>query len=623
MSPPVWFSCYYHLLFTCLCFFLINCDAFSSTEVYALYSFKERIYEDPLMALHNWDSVNTDPCNWSGVSCSVTHDRVFKLNISGSLLKGFLAPELGLLSSLKKLILNGNKLTGSIPKEIGGLKYLRVLDLGMNQFMGSIPSELGSLRRLVKLNLESNQLTGMLPKELSQLKHLKELQLGRNMFVGSVLDGKNITLFQLKTADFSYNFFNGSIPKCFDYLPRSSFQGNCFQIKDIVQRPLIQCGVPISSIENEDVYISSSSRPKWLLVLEIVTATIVSFVFFVAILRTVRGCRSKSSVVVIPWKKPTSDCEILKDVKRFSRQELEDACEEFSNIIGSSSESIVYKGTMKGTLEEIAVVSVSIEDDQWTGFRELCFQREVADLARLDHENVGKLIGYCREIDTSFSRMLVFEYASNGTLYEYLHCGDGCQLSWSRRMKIVLGIARGLKYLHGEIDPPFAISDLNSNVVYLTDDFSPKLVDFENWKSIVSTSEKKKKSSSRFSGIVSNSLETRRRHVGVNENVYSFGSLLLEIISGRHQYCPVKGLLVDWASEFLEMPEVMSYVVDPEVKHFRYEDVEVICEVVSLCIHRSRMVSMEKICEMLESRIVVNSTKNSPLAWAELAVLSN
>lgn len=134
---------------------------------------------------------------------------------------------------------------------------------------------------------------------------------------------------------------------------------------------------------------------------------------------------------------------------------------------------------------------------------------QVADLARLNHENVGKLLGYCRE-SNPFSRMLVFEYASNGTLYEHLHCmfniffpsfvsletcwcscnsfhklkveafwlivdGEACQFSWTRRMNIIVGIARGLTYLHTELDPSFTISELNSSSIYLTDEFSPKV----------------------------------------------------------------------------------------------------------------------------------------------------
>lgn len=52
--------------------------------------------------------------------------------------------------------------------------------------------------------------------------------------------------------------------------------------------------------------------------------------------------------------------------------------------------------------------------------------------------------------------------------------GEGAQLSWLRRMKIAIGIAQGLRYLHTELQPPFAISELNSNSVYITEDFTPK-----------------------------------------------------------------------------------------------------------------------------------------------------
>ncbi|XP_057415105.1 probable LRR receptor-like serine/threonine-protein kinase At1g63430 isoform X1 [Lotus japonicus] len=247
---------------------------------------------------------------------------------------------------------------------------------------------------------------------------------------------ENITGFcnssQLKVADFSYNFLVGSIPKCLENLQSLSYQGNCLQSKDIKQRPSMQCA-GASPAKSQPVVNPNhqptehmpkhhgSSKPSWLLAIEIVMGTMVGSLFLVAVLAAFQRCNKKSAIV-IPWKKSASqkdhmtvyiDPEMLKDVRRYSRQDLEVACEDFSNIIGSSPDSVVYKGTMKGG-PEIGVISLCIREEQWTGYVELYFQREVAELARLNHENTGKLLGYCRE-STPFTRMLVFDYALNGT----------------------------------------------------------------------------------------------------------------------------------------------------------------------------------------------------------------
>ncbi|BFG31704.1 hypothetical protein CerSpe_179780 [Prunus speciosa] len=642
----------------------VACESFASKEVWALTTFKEAIYEDPHLVLSNWNSLDADPCGWTGITCSLSRDHVLKINISGSSIRGFLVPDLGQLSFLQELILHGNKLLGIIPKELGLLKYLRILDLGMNELTGPIPPELGNLTSVVKINLQSNGLSGRLPPELGNLAYLEELYLDRNKLQGTVpansypnlpanlhgmyASNSNLTGLcrssQLKVADFSFNFFVGNIPKCLEYLPRSSFQGNCLQKEDPKQRPVELCagappskghpGVNPKNKPAKDVpKHQETSKPAWLLALEIVTGTMVCSLFLVAVFTALQRCNSKSSII-IPWKKSASekdhiavyiDSEMLKDVVRFNRQELEVACEDFSNIIGSSPDSLVYKGTMKGG-PEIAVISLCIKEEHWTGYLELYFQREVTDLARLNHENAAKLLGYCSE-STPFTRMLVFEYASNGTLYEHLHYGEGCQLSWTRRMKIVIGIARGLKYFHTELEPPFTISELNSSAVYLTEDFLPKLVDFESWKTILARSEKNSGSISSQGDIcvLPNSMEAR--HLDVKGNVYAFGILLLEIISGRPPYCKDKGCLIEWAKDYLELPEVMPYVVDPELKHFSYDDLKVLCDVVNLCTHPepTKRPSMQEICTLLESRIdtsVSIELKASSLAWAELALSS-
>ncbi|XP_022136546.1 probable LRR receptor-like serine/threonine-protein kinase At1g63430 [Momordica charantia] len=641
---------------------VVTADSFASNEVSALKTFKEQIYEDPKRAFSSWNLQVENPCNWSGIACSPDGGHVIKLNVSGALLKGFLAPSLGQLSFLQELYLHGNNLIGTIPKELGLLKKLKILDLGINRLSGPIPPEIGSLTDVLKINFGSNGLTGRLPPELGNLRYLRELRLDRNKLHGPIPDGDSsdytsnmhrmyapsATDFchstELKFADFSYNFFVGKIPKCLDYLPRSSFRGNCLQYNDPKQRTAAQCGAgappaelhPGGSPKHIPVQHASihqkTSKPAWLLTLEVITGITTGSLFLIAVITSLRRCNGKSSII-IPWKKSSSgkdhvtlyiDTEMLKDVPSISRQELEVACEDFSNIIGSSSDSLVYKGTMKGG-PEIAVISICIKEENWTDYLELYFQREVADLARLNHENIGKLLGYCKE-SSPFTRMLVFEYASNGTLYEHLHYGEGC-LSWTRRMNIILGIARGLKYLHSELQPPFTISELNSGAVYLTDDFSPKLVDFESWKTILSRSEKNSGSigSQGTQCILPNSLEAR--HLDIEGNIYSFGILLLEVVSGRPPYCKDKECLVDWAKEYLESPDVMSCLVDPEVKHFAHEDLMAICEVVNLCIHPqpAKLVCMQDLCNMLETRIdtsVSVELKASSLAWAELALSS-
>ncbi|XP_071707919.1 probable LRR receptor-like serine/threonine-protein kinase At1g63430 [Rutidosis leptorrhynchoides] len=624
-------------------------DAVLTVEVHALNSFKQSIFEDPFLVLSNWNSFDSDPCNWFGVTC--TGNQVTKLNISGSSIKGFIAEELFQLSSLQELILHGNKLLGPIPRSIGSLKFLKVLDLGNNSLTGPIPSEIGKLVSIETINLGSNGLEGRLPFELSNLQRLQDLRLDRNKLLGlipgananasSVIKQGFCRLPTLKFGDFSYNFLVGIIPKCLSYLPRTSFRGNCLPYKDIKQRTSEQCGVvaPVNAHRtgaatllpagNKSKNRAHNSKPVWVPVVEVMTGLMVVALVVIGTLMIMLRCKTKPSVLNLfnsskSYKNHMAvhiDSNMLKGVTRYTRQELEVACEDFSNIIGSSSDSLVYKGNLKGG-PEIAVISLCIKEEHWTGYLELYYQKEVADLARLNHVNTGRLLGYCID-NTPFTRMLVFEYTSNGTLYEHLHYEEGCNLSWSRRMKIIIGIAKGLKYLHTEIEPPFTISELNSSAVYLTDDFSPKLVDFESWKTIVSRSENNSRSISHEGAICVLPNSWEERHLDIQGNIYSFGVLLLEIVSGRPSFCKDKGCLVDWAKDYVVKQEEMVSIVDPALKYFNGEDLKVICDVVSMCIHlRPRdQVSMKDMCAMLETKINATSSaemKASSLAWAEL-----
>ncbi|KAG0496807.1 hypothetical protein HPP92_001498 [Vanilla planifolia] len=632
-------------------------------EVVALLAFKRAIIEDPLAVLSDWNAQDREPCDWFGVGCGRTQSHVISLNLSRTSLKGFLAPELGMLNSLQELILDHNLVFGTIPKQIGMLTNLTVLDLSVNRLAGPIPSELGNLNTITKINLHFNGLTGSIPLEFSKLVNLVELRLDRNRLVGPILPtavsyqidhnrsinnnshGTNLCQFpRLKIGDFSYNFLVGKIPSCLNYLPGSSFQGNCLQDEHAaLQRSPQICGFPNGyGVSNgtsrhpskKPRHHQKIQQPEWVVIIEI--CIVFSLIVFIITLATIACIKVKrKSNIHFLWRRNSYwkeritialDGKMLKDVNSYSRQELQIACEDFSNIIGSSPDIVVYKGTKKDG-PEIAVISLCNLEDQWTNYLELHFQSKVADMARLNHENTGKLLGYCKE-NNPFSRMLVFDYASNGTLYEHLHYGEGCQLTWFRRMKISLGIALGLRYLHTELHPPFIISELNSSAVYLTEDFTAKLVDFECWKTVLSKSEKSSGLISSGGGSIHNLVGSiEEPQLDVQSNIFGFGVLLLEVISRKQPFFKDGGCLVEWAAEYLQKPDEIWKLVDPDLKDVKAEELAVICSVVSLCIDPdpSKRPSMQIIAAVLENGIDISAAavlKDSPLAWAELALAS-
>ncbi|KAG0526785.1 hypothetical protein BDA96_06G176100 [Sorghum bicolor] len=627
-----------------LCVLVIGNSESASDDVSALLAFKRAIYEDPLSKLSDWNSKDKDPCAWSGVGCSPFNNRVVTLELSNSSLQGFLAPQIGSLRSLQTLMLDHNTFVGSIPKDIGMLKNLIELNLSSNQLAGPIPSEIGDMAKITKIDLHANRLDGTIPPELGKLGSLLELRLSNNSLtgtipasndsdMGSVNSNDQIGLCQLSpltNIDLSYNFLVGDVPSCLQQIQRSSLVGNCFQ-NNTSNRPLQQCDTNQDRGEDNGADENAQKglpEPLWLFILEVIAAVSLLCLLTLCTMTGLRRCRARSSGsgTSVPWTRAVSwkentvisiDDDLLVNVPKISRQELAEACEDFSNIIGSSQETVVYKGTLKDG-REIAVVSLTVPVHYWNDYVELYFQKEVIEMSRLSHENVAKMVGYCKESDP-FSRMLVFQYPPNGTLYEHLHDGDGWQLSWPRRMKLALAISRVLRYLHTELQPPFAVAALTSSSVYLTEDFSPKIIDFERWRYLAT-----KPGFASLNGESVDSITDSRhkRFMDVQANTYAFGVILLELISGRASVSKDTGGLVDWARKHLEQPEEFSKLVDPRLQSVNQESLGIVCNVVNLCIdpEPSRRPSMSMIAAILEEGIEASAAtmlRNSSLAWAE------
>ncbi|KAL8240504.1 hypothetical protein R6Q59_013859 [Mikania micrantha] len=206
--------------------------------------------------------------------------------------------------------------------------------------------------------------------------------------------------------------------------------------------------------------------------------------------------------------------------------ELKLATKNFSqeNILGKGG----YGEVFKAVLEDKKVVAVKKLQVQHARVKEE-FENEVKLISNIQHRNLLRLLGWSRE---GSNLLLVLEYMQNGSLDRFLWGPKKGTLNWNQRYEIIFGIARGLAHLHDEYHVKIVHRDIKSNNILLGDDFRPKIADFglarfhPEGKSHVSTG---------FVGTLGYAAPEYVLHGILSEKVdtYSFGIVVLEIISGR------------------------------------------------------------------------------------------
>ncbi|XP_076883637.1 putative receptor-like protein kinase At2g42960 isoform X2 [Bidens hawaiensis] len=212
----------------------------------------------------------------------------------------------------------------------------------------------------------------------------------------------------------------------------------------------------------------------------------------------------------------------------FTLRDLEQATGRFSseNVVGEGGYGVVYKGTLvNGT--EVAVKKLLNN----LGQAEKEFRVEVEAIGHVRHKNLVRLLGYCIE---GTQRMLVYEYVDNGNLEQWLH-GDTQEsgvLTWEARMKVLLGIAKALAYLHEAIEPKVVHRDIKSSNILIDHDFNGKLSDFGLAKLLdAGESHINTRVMGTFGYVAPEYANTGM--LNEKSDIYSFGVLLLEAVTGR------------------------------------------------------------------------------------------
>ncbi|KAK8466003.1 hypothetical protein PHAVU_009G232100 [Phaseolus vulgaris] len=271
--------------------------------------------------------------------------------------------------------------------------------------------------------------------------------------------------------------------------------------------------------------------------------------------------------------------------KTFSMNDIEKATDNFhdSRVLGEGGFGRVYSGILEdGT--KVAVKVLKREDHH--GDRE--FLSEVEMLNRLHHRNLVKLIGICTEV--SF-RCLVYELIPNGSVESHLHGVDkeNSPLDWSARIKIALGSARGLAYLHEDSSPHVIHRDFKSSNILLEEDFTPKVSDFGLART--AADEENRHVSTRVMGTFGYVAPeyAMTGHLLVKSDVYSYGVVLLELLTGRKPVdmsrSPGQENLVAWARPLLSSEEGVKAIIDPSLgPDVPSDSVAKVAAIASMCV---------------------------------------
>ncbi|KAI9180661.1 hypothetical protein LWI28_006986 [Acer negundo] len=488
------------------------------------------------------------------------------IDISRNHLRSSLPSTILSIPNLQTFMASNNNLVGEIPEQFQDCPSLAVLDLSSNYFSGTIPASIASCGKLVTLNFKNNQLTGEIPKSLAMMPTLAILDLSNNTLIGAIPENFG-TSPALEVLSVSYNRLDGPVP--------SNGVLRTINPDDLIGNAGLCGGVlPPCSRYSPTALRQRSLQTKnivagWIIGISSVSAAVIALFAARSLYKkwySNGSCfeeRLEMGNGEWPWR--------LMAFQRLGFTSVDIlACIKESNVIGMGATGIVYKAEMSRLNAVVAVKKLwrSSADIETGGSGD--FVGEVNVLGKLRHRNIVRLLGF---LHNYANMMIVYEFMNNGSLGEALHGKQAVRLlvDWVSRYNIALGVAQGLAYLHHDCHPPIIHRDIKSNNILLDANLEPKIADFGLARMMVRKNETLSMVAGSYGYIAPEYGYTLK--VDEKIDIYSFGVVLLELLTGKRPLDPEFGESVDIV-EWIRRKVNLEEVLDPNVgscKHVQEE----------------------------------------------------
>lgn len=552
----------------------------------------------------------------------------------------------GLPPNLQRLNLAGCGFSGVVPYSISQMTSLEYINLSHNQLQGQLNDMFGSLSALSTLDFSFNSMTGDLPKSFSLLSSITNMYLQNNQFTGTIDVLANLPLENLNIGN---NRFSGWIPEKLKNIniqregnswssgpapppppgtpPASSGnqnkkpKGNNSSPSDgssdskksgiggggvagivisilvvgaivaffIMKRRSKRSSTDIEKVDSQPFTSFASQEVQEM------KSTQTSFTTNTKLFETSASLNLRPPPVDRHKSFDEDDVSVKPIVTKkvntapinaisYSIADLQLATNSFSveDLIGEGSTGRVYRAQF----DDGRVLAVKkINSSALPSHLAEDFMNMVSDISRLRHPNVTELVGYCSEHG---QHLLVYEFHKNGSLHDFLHLLDEYSkpLTWNTRVKIALGTARALEYLHEVCSPSVVHKNFKSANILLDMELNPHLSDCGLASLVLDADQALNHNAG--SGYSAPEVAMSAQYT-IKSDVYSFGVVMLELLSGRKPFDSSRPRseqsLVRWATPQLHDIDALAKMVDPSLNGlYPVKSLSRFADVIALCV---------------------------------------